>query len=60
MPNVLPLFLTLLGKRTAQAFILALLRAIARRTDNTVDDEVIAAVEAALCNKPSPLWRVLR
>lgn len=50
----------LLARPAAQALLLDALSALARRTDNTVDDKVVAALRLGLVGKENPTLAAIR
>lgn len=58
MSAIVSFLLKLLGNRVAQEVIVVGLETAAKRSDNTVDDQVVAIVKHGLANRVNPIKRV--
>jgi len=55
----MPLLIKILSNALVQQLALQGLEALAKRSDNTVDDKVVLVVRQALANRPDPIKRVM-
>ena len=59
MPTLAKILLSLLTNATVQQLILLGLREAAARSDNTIDDKVVAVVENGYKNRVDPIKRAV-
>ncbi len=55
----MPLLIKVLSNALVQQLVLQGLEALAKRSDNTVDDKVVLVVRQALANRLDPIKRVM-
>lgn len=58
MPTLVSFLLKVLGNKVAQQIIVVGLEAAAKRSGNTVDDQVVQIVKHGLANRVNPIKRV--
>lgn len=55
----MPLLIKILPNALVQQLVIQGLEALAKRSDNTVDDKVVLVVRQALANRLDPIKRVM-
>ena len=55
----MPLLIKILSNTLVQQLVIQGLEALAKRSDNTVDDKVVLVVRQALANRLDPIKRVM-